>query len=112
MANLDYPGPCPSCSGISGCSMEADTVAVKKHCKGLEQELSTWKTRMYEDMVAFENADPANHTQTRDTLVLLQSHIREIDGILGKLEQECSMDLMDVANAQDTACVSPGWLGG
>ncbi len=67
--------------------------------------------RMYDTMVAFENSDSTNQVQTRANLNLLQSHLREIDGILGRLEKECPMDLGAAAD-QEMGCVSPGWLGG
>ncbi len=110
MANSDYPGPCPSCTGIDGCSTDVK-IAVQNHCKGLEQELDTWKSRMHDTMVAFKNSNSANQVQTRANLNLLQSHIREIDGILGRLEQECPVDLGAVSE-RDSGCVSPGLLGG
>ncbi len=112
MANLDYPGPCPSCTGNDGCSTEAVRQAVTNHCKGLEQELDVWKNRMSDTMVVLQNSDSANQIQTRANIDLLKSHLREIDGILGRIEQECPVDLKSAVQDRDGACVSPGWLGG
>lgn len=54
MVNMDYPGPCFSCSAIEGCaSEEAKKLAMKGYCKGIERELNAWKATLYDVMVGF-----------------------------------------------------------
>lgn len=120
MANMDYPGPCPSCTGIDGCSTEAaKQEAVNHYCKGLEMELNVWKARLY-DVLAYDN--PAGF---QDQINLLKSTMKELEGIaeqmkevcptsLGSEEKKISTKLEDLRVNYTKAMekIAPGWFGG
>ncbi len=126
MANMDYPGPCPSCAAISGCSTDTQRKsAIKDYCTGLEMELNAWKARMYDTMIQFENASPDNQIKAKESMTMLKSLMLEIAGVLEKLELECPADLSGTETelgakfssmreyySQALAAFSPGWLGG
>lgn len=126
MANMDYPGPCPSCAAISGCSTENQRKnAVKDYCTGLQMELNAWKARLYDTMIQFESASPDDQVQANESMVMLKSLMHEISGILEKLELECPADLTGIESelgakfssmrdyyGKALAAFSPGWLGG
>lgn len=120
MANMDYPGPCTGCSGIDGCSNEsAKQEAVDHYCKGLEMELNSWKTRLY-DVLAYDN--PAGFG---DTLNLIKSTIKELENTMEEMRGTCPSSLSDkekeVAGKLENLrthytkameVISPGWFGG
>lgn len=124
MPNMDYPGPCQSCSAIEGCSTDSQReIAVQSYCKGVEMELSIWKARLY-DVLA--NADKAEgKAGFADTLNLIKSTVREIEMLNSQLAAECSMDITAQEKAlggklallrskytEALSVISPGYFGG
>lgn len=120
MANMDYPGPCPSCMGVDGCpTEEGKKAAVANYCKGLEMELNAWKARLYDVLAADQAGDLG------DTLVLLKSTMKELEAVademkeicppsLGKQEQFIGSKLEQLRAGYTRALevISPGWFGG
>lgn len=124
MPNMDYPGPCESCSAIEGCSTnEQREAAVQNYCKGVEMELNIWKARLY-DVLA--NVDKAQgKAGFEDTLNLIKSTVREIEMLNAQLANECSMDISAQEKAmggklallrskytEALSVISPGYFGG
>jgi len=120
MANMDYPGPCPSCIGIDGCATEeGKQQAVKHYCKGLEMELNSWKARLY-DVLTNEKAG-----ELGDTVTLLKSTMKELEAVASKLEETCPSSLsqeeqvigkgledLRVHYTKAMEVIAPGWFGG
>ncbi|MFH1915363.1 MAG: hypothetical protein ABIK45_13955 [Pseudomonadota bacterium] len=120
MPNMDYPGPCPSCMGIDGCADEAGKqAAVANYCKGLEMEINSWKTRLYDILVAEPTGDMT------DTVNLLKSTMRELEAVAEQMQQTCPTSLgeqekligsklenMRVHYTKALQVISPGWFGG
>lgn len=120
MANMDYPGPCPSCVGIDGCSTESSKKeAVAHYCKGLEMELNAWKARLY-DVLAYDN--PAG---MQDQITLIKSTMKELDGIVAQMQDVCPSSLGEQEKAisgkledlrvhytKAMEVIAPGWFGG
>ncbi|MFV0422744.1 hypothetical protein [Oleidesulfovibrio sp.] len=123
MANMDYPGPCQSCSGIEGCATDDQRqAAVDHYCKGLEMELNAWKARLY-DVLA---VDKDKSTQEfADTLDHIKSTVREMEMLVETMRNECPMSLTGpeaqmagMLNSLRThyskalSVISPGYFGG
>ncbi len=120
MANMDYPGPCPSCTGIDGCSTEAaKQEAVRHYCKGLEMELNSWKARIY-DVLTYDN--PAG---LGDTLTLLKSTMKELESVAAQMQETCPASMsaeekkigqkledLRVHYTKAMEVIAPGWFGG
>ncbi len=120
MANMDYPGPCPSCVGIDGCSTEeGKKQAVKHYCKGLEMELNSWKARLY-DVIADDKADGA-----KDQIIMLKSIMKELEAVVNQMQEICPTSLGDdekvisgkledlrVHYTKAMEVIAPGWFGG
>ncbi|KAB1443451.1 hypothetical protein [Pseudodesulfovibrio senegalensis] len=120
MANMDYPGPCPSCTGIDGCPNDAGKQeAVKHYCKGLEMELNAWKARLY-DVLTNEKAG-----EMGDTLIQLKSTMKELEAVAAKLEEACPASMskeeqvigkgledLRVHYSKAMEVIAPGWFGG
>ncbi|MBG0776022.1 MAG: hypothetical protein H0S85_06245 [Desulfovibrionaceae bacterium] len=120
MANMDYPGPCFACSAIEGCAGGVDRQqAVQSYCKGLELELSAWKARLYDVLVA----DGAREAE--DSIALLKSTMRELEATAERLRNECPSSLsgeektigaglerLRVHYTKALSVISPGWFGG
>lgn len=120
MPNMDYPGPCPSCTGIDGCPSEAGKQeAVAHYCKGLEMELNTWKARLYDVLVSDKSGDLA------DQINLIKSTVKELDSIAAQMQQTCPASLGDqekviggkledlrVHYTKAMEVIAPGWFGG
>ncbi len=120
MANMDYPGPCPSCLGIDGCSTEdGKKKAVKNYCKGLEMELNSWKARLY-DVLADDKA-----SALKDQIIMMKSIMRELDAVVEQMQEICPVSLgeeekmitgkledLRVHYTKALEVISPGWFGG
>jgi len=120
MANMDYPGPCPSSAGIDACGSEAaKKEAVGHYCKGLEMELNSWKARIY-DVLAHDGSAGA-----QDQVNMLKSVVKELEGIVGQMKDSCPASLGDkeglvagkledlrVHYTKALEVLSPGWFGG
>jgi len=120
MPNMDYPGPCPSCTGIDGCRTDTGKQeAVAHYCKGLEMELNTWKARLYDVLVADTGNDVA------DTITLIKSTVKELDAIATEMQQTCPTSLttqekiiggkfedLRVHYTKALEVIAPGWFGG
>ena len=121
MANMDYPGPCPSCMGIDGCPTDAGKQeAVAHYCKGLEMELNTWKARLY-DVLASDNQTG----DLADTMNLIKSTVKELEAISDEMMATCPSSLGDqekvigakledlrVHYTKALEVIAPGWFGG
>ncbi|MGE4294021.1 MAG: hypothetical protein AB7E32_17675 [Desulfovibrio sp.] len=126
MANMDYPGPCPSCGGIDGCgSGVSKQAAVAHYCKGLEMELNAWKARLYDVLVDVGNLDSRDQEKLADTLNLIKSTVKEIEAVRGQMLELCPVSLSDkeselggkleklrVNYTKALQVISPGWFGG
>lgn len=120
MANMDYPGPCPSCVGIDGCSTQTGKEeAVKHYCKGLEMELNSWKARLY-DVLAYDNP-----SGMADTITLLKSTMKELEAVASQMQEVCPSSLsaeeekigkkledLRVNYTKAMEVIAPGWFGG
>jgi len=120
MPNMDYPGPCPSCMGIDGCPTEAGKQeAVIHYCKGLEMELNTWKSRLYDVLASDKSGDLA------DEIILIKSTVKEIEAIAEQMQGTCPSSLSDqerviggkledlrVHYTKALEVIAPGWFGG
>lgn len=126
MANMDYPGPCLSCSAIEGCSTDAERQAgVDRYCKGLEMELNAWKAQLYDVMVQAEDVDSRQRAEFDDTMVLIKSIMRELEMTSTKMRAECPIEVTEMEKQISTKLgslrekytaalgfFSPGYLGG
>lgn len=126
MANMDYPGPCVSCSAIEGCSTEADRKStVERYCKGLEMELNSWKAQLYDIMIEAEHVDSSQRAKFDDTMNLIKSTMRELEMTSSKMRDECPMDMdgmekeigsklgsLRASYSSAISLFSPGYLGG
>jgi hypothetical protein len=126
MANMDYPGPCPSCGGIDGCSAGVSKEeAVKHYCQGLEMELNAWKARLYDVLVEVGNLNAADQEKVSDTLTLIKSTVKEIEAVRDQMLEVCPTSLTDqeselggklqqlrVNYTKALQVISPGWFGG
>jgi hypothetical protein len=124
MPNMDYPGPCQSCSAIEGCSTDAQReVAVQSYCKGVEMELNIWKARLYDILADAPKAE--DKAGFEDTLNLIKSTVREIEMLNNQLSSECSLDIAAQEKAvggklallrskytEALSVISPGYFGG
>lgn len=120
MANMDYPGPCPSCSGIDGCSTESvKQDAVNHYCKGLEMELNAWKARLYE-VLTYDNP-----SGVKDQINLLTSTMKELENVITEMQGTCPSSLgeqekvvagkledLRVHYTKAMEVIAPGWFGG
>jgi len=120
MANMDYPGPCPSCMGIDGCPTEAGKQeAVAHYCKGLEMELNASKARLY-DVLASDQSSSLG-----DEVNLIKSTVREIELIVEEMQGTCPSSLgeqekiiggkledLRVHYTKALEVIAPGWFGG
>lgn len=94
MANMDYPGPCLSCSAIDGCaSEEMKKNAVKAYCKGLERELSAWKASLYDVVVGFLDMGDTDRAKLADVVAQIKALVRDIEAKSSQLEAECPLDM-------------------
>ncbi|ABB37408.1 hypothetical protein Dde_0607 [Oleidesulfovibrio alaskensis G20] len=123
MANMDYPGPCQSCSGIDGCATdEQRQAAVEHYCKGLEMELNAWKSRLY-DVLA--NDQHKSSQEFMDTLDHIKSTVREMEMLVEKMRDECPLSLAQPEEqmagmlnqlrthySKALSVISPGYFGG
>lgn len=119
MPNMDYPGPCPSCIGIDGCSTEAaKQEAVAHYCKGLEMELNAWKARLYDVLVA-------DNGNLGATVIQLKSTMRELEAVVSQMKDVCPSSLgeeeklvgakledLRVHYTKAMQVLAPGWFGG
>lgn len=126
MANMDYPGPCPSCLGIDGCSNEAAKIeGVKHYCKGLEMELNSWKARLYDALVAAEGLSASDADKFNDSMALIKSTMKELDRVAEQMQNECPPSMSEQEKAignkleevrvnytKALGVISPGWFGG
>lgn len=126
MANMDYPGPCPSCGGIDGCSAgKSKEEAVAHYCKGLEMELNSWKARLYDVLAVFGDMNAKDQDKLNDTLILLKSTIKELEAVKGQMMEICPTSLagkeseigsklekLRVNYTKALQVISPGWFGG
>lgn len=120
MANMDYPGPCPSCEGINGCSTEAGKKkAVKNYCSGLEMELNSWKARLYDVLADDKSSDLG------DNIILIKSTMKELESVIDQMKEICPVNIDDqekmitgkledlrVHYTKALEVLSPGWFGG
>jgi len=98
MANMDYPGPCPSCGAIDNCATEEQKkFAVSRYCKGLEMEVNAWKARIYDILVAFDGAGGAEKDKLKSSVNQLKATIRDLEAAMVQMENECpsSMSAME-----------------
>lgn len=126
MANMDYPGPCMSCSAIEGCSTEESRkMSIASYCKGLDMELNAWKAQLYDVLIQAENITSENRADFDDHMNLIKSIIRELETINDKIRDECPLDMGTVEQEVGTrlgklrtkysdalSLFSPGYLGG
>ncbi len=126
MANMDYPGPCLSCSAVDGCAGEEQKKAAAAHyCKGLELELNAWKARLYDVVVDIGDLDAADKDKVADAMALIKSTVRELDAVAEKIKTECPSDMagaeseiggkletLRVNYTKALEVISPGWFGG
>lgn len=126
MANMDYPGPCPNCHGVDGCSTEeGKKKAVEHYCKGLEMELNSWKARLYDVLVEVDSMEPSNRDQLSDTINLVKSTVKELEAVKNEMTEICPINMNDketeIGNKLNTLrvnytkaleVISPGWFGG
>lgn len=119
MPNMDYPGPCPSCTGIDGCPTETGKQeAVAHYCKGLEMELNMWKARLYDVLVADADNMGAQLTMIKSTVRELEAIANEMQGVcpssLGEQEKIIGAKLEDlrVHYTKAMEVIAPGWFGG
>ncbi len=126
MANMDYPGPCPSCLGVEGCSTEeGKKKAVENYCKGLEMELNSWKARLYDVLVEVDSMDTANRASVNDTINLVKSTVKEIEAVKNEMLDVCPINMSDKESeigskleslrtnyTKALEVISPGWFGG
>ncbi len=126
MPNMDYPGPCPSCSAIEGCSSKASKdKAVASYCLGLEMELGVWKSRLYDVLVAAGDLKTGEMDKVADTLVLIKSTVKELEMIVASMKDSCPGNLADTERkiggkldelrggyTKALEVISPGWFGG
>ena len=97
MVNMDYPGPCFSCSAIEGCaSEEAKKIAMKGYCKGVERELNAWKATLYDVMVGFLDIGDNDREKLVDAVAEIKALVREIEAKTTQLEAECPLELAPV----------------
>ncbi len=97
MVNMDYPGPCFSCSAIEGCaSEEAKKTAMKGYCKGVERELNAWKATLYDVMVGFLDIGDTDREKLVDAVTEIKALVREIETKTVQLEAECPLELAPV----------------
>jgi hypothetical protein len=100
MVNMDYPGPCFSCSAIDGCaSEEAKKLAVKGYCKGVERELNAWKATLYDVMVGFLDQGDKDRGKLVDAVAEIKALVREIEAKTAQLEAECPLEMAPVEKA-------------
>ncbi|KAF5032180.1 hypothetical protein DSECCO2_619970 [anaerobic digester metagenome] len=100
MVNMDYPGPCFSCSAIEGCaSEEAKKLAVKGYCKGVERELNAWKATLYDVMVGFLDLGDKDRGKLVDAVAEIKALVREIEAKTAQLEAECPLEMAPVEKA-------------
>ncbi len=126
MANMDYPGPCPSCSAIDGCaSEERRKFVAAKYCEGVEMEVNAWKARLYDVITAFDGADATLRDKLKDSVALLKSTVRELDAAIAQFDRECPASVSEVERnigdklqtvrvhySKALEVVSPGSFGG
>ncbi len=126
MANIDYPGPCLSCSAIDGCSsQEEKKKAAASYCHGLQMELSVWKSRLYDVLVEVGELESSDQQKVADTLNLIKSTVKEIENIAASITESCPSDMsgteksiggkLESLRANYTKAlevISPGWFGG
>jgi hypothetical protein len=97
MVNMDYPGPCFSCSAIEGCaSEEAKKLAMKGYCKGIERELNAWKATLYDVMVGFLDLGDKDREALVDAVAEIKALVREIEAKTAQLEAECPLEMAPV----------------
>ena len=97
MVNMDYPGPCFSCSAIDGCATEeAKKLAVKGYCKGVERELNAWKATLYDVMASFLDLGDKDRDALKDAVVEMKALVREIEAKTAQLEAECPLEMAPV----------------
>lgn len=120
MPNMDYPGPCPSCTGIDGCPNETGKQeAVAHYCKGLEMELNTWKARLYDVVTSDQSANLG------DEITLIKSTVKELEAIAKEMQATCPTSLgaqekiiggkfedLRVHYTKALEVIAPGWFGG
>lgn len=126
MANMDYPGPCPSCGGIDGCGAGVSAQeATARYCQGLETELNAWKAHLYDVLVQVGELDVTHQEQLDDTLTLIKSTVKELENLRGQMLEVCPSDLADATSeienrlqalhvhaSKAQQALSPGWFGG
>lgn len=97
MANMDYPGPCPSCGAIDNCATEEQKkLAVTHYCKGLEMEVNAWKARIYDILVAFDGAGATGQDKLKDSVAQLKATIRDLEAAMLQMENECPTSMSSV----------------
>jgi len=97
MVNMDYPGPCFSCSAIDGCATEeTKKLAVKGYCKGIELELNAWKATLYDVMARFIDLGDKDRGKLVDAVTEIKALVREIEVKTAQLESECPLEMAPV----------------
>lgn len=97
MVNMDYPGPCFSCSAIEGCATEeSKKLAVKGYCKGIERELNAWKATLYDVMVGFLDLGDNDRGALVDAVTEIKALVREIEAKTAQLEAECPLEMAPI----------------
>lgn len=97
MVNMDYPGPCLSCSAVDGCATEeAKRMAVKGYCKGVERELNAWKATLYDVVVGFQDLGDKDRDALKDAITEIKALVRDIETKTLELEAECPMEMAPV----------------
>lgn len=97
MANMDYPGPCPSCGAIDNCATEEQKkLGVSQYCKGLEMEVNSWKARIYDILVAFDGSGAKEKDKVKDSVAQLKATIRDLEAAMTQMENECPASMSAV----------------
>ena len=90
MANMDYPGACPNCSGIDGCTSEVNKKdAVVRYCKGLEMELNAWKAQLYDIVIAADDITGGDKDALAHALTMIKSNVKELEAIKDQMLDTC-----------------------
>lgn len=108
MANMDYPGPGPTCSGIKGCSTDiGGHKAIANYCGGLNDNLNMWHVSLRDTLSKIDSTDLTNRESLNDTLNLVKSTVREIEFVRDEISNVCTFGAEH--SSED---FSPGLLGG
>lgn len=117
MVNMDYPGPCFSCSAIEGCaSEESKALATRWYCKGIQGELNAWKATLYDVTMSFMDIRDDEREKLIDAVAEIKALVREIEAKTAQLEAECPMEVTDhhigVRHEKAMEVIGAGSFGG